>query len=239
MYNITIYISKQSHVTHVIFDMDGLLLNTEDLYTEAFQNICSEYGKEYTWSIKMHCMGQKPDASAKYTIDQLNLPLTTEQWKEKLGKQLNVVFSRSKLLPGAKKLVSHLKSKGIPIAICSGSSKAAFVAKTSHHSEFFSQFDPIVLCGDDPEVKHGKPHPDAYNVTNSRFAFPPNPKTVLVFEDAPNGVIAGVEAGMQVVMVPDHRVPNTLTEKATVALKSLEDFKPEDFGLPAYDEYRN
>lgn len=57
----------------------------------------------------------------------------------------------------------------------------------------------------------------------------------LVFEDAPNGVQAGISAGMQTVMVPDKHLPDKFKDKATLVLQSLEDFKPEDFGLPKFD----
>lgn len=55
----------------------------------------------------------------------------------------------------------------------------------------------------------------------------------LVFEDSPSGVQAGIRAGMQVVMVPD-KVTDEDKEWATIVLKSLEEFRPEDFGLPPY-----
>lgn len=55
-----------------------------------------------------------------------------------------------------------------------------------------------------------------------------------MFEDAPNGVKAAVSAGMQVVMVPDDNVSLEERKQATMVLKTLEDFKPEEFGLPPF-----
>lgn len=72
-----------------------------------------------------------------------------------------------------------------------------------------------------------------------RFEIPPaSPSNVLVFEDAPNGVIAAVRAGMHVVMVPDFtysKPPEAVEDQISFVLKSLEDFEPETMGLPSYN----
>ena len=69
--------------------------------------------------------------------------------------------------------------------------------KTKNHKDLFSNFDFILTCGSDPEVKIGKPAPDAFLVAKSRFKKVPDAKKCLVFEDAPNGVEAATAAGMQ------------------------------------------
>ncbi|XP_042573506.1 pseudouridine-5'-phosphatase-like [Cyprinus carpio] len=113
--------SKMSYkpVTHMLFDMEGLLLDTERLYNVAYQEVCDRFNKQYTWEVKSSVMGKK-----------------------------------------------------------------------------------ALEC--------------------------------LVFEDAPNGVKAGLAAGLQVVMIPDDNLDSSLTQEATLLLRSMEEFRPELFSLPAY-----
>lgn len=66
------------------------------------------------------------------------------------------------------------------------------------------------------------------------FSSPPHPEQVLVFEDAPSGVQAALAAEMQVIMVPDPNLDKDQCAGASQCLTSLEQFKPEDWGLPAY-----
>ncbi|KAJ8310232.1 hypothetical protein KUTeg_012097 [Tegillarca granosa] len=108
--------------------------------------------------------------------------------------------------------------------------------KTTNHKDLFAFFHHLVYIGCDPEVKHGKPSPDGFLIAAQRFPDNPDPKKVLVFEDAPNGVEAARAAGMQCVWVPSIPLDvNKHSDKATQILTSLEEFKPEDFGLPPYN----
>ncbi|XP_052784493.1 pseudouridine-5'-phosphatase-like [Mya arenaria] len=223
-------------VTHVLFDVDGLLLDTERLYTEATQKLCDCYGKQFTWDVKKQVMGKKEPESAKMIVDMLKLPMTVEQYIEDIHKEYDTLFPTVPLLPGADKLIRHLHQHKVPIAVVTGSNTKSFELKSANHKEFFSLFHHLVLSGDDPEVKHGKPAPDAFLVGAQRFNDGIEPSKVLVFEDAMNGVEAAHAAGMPCVWVPHAEQDRSVMEgKTELILDSLEHFKPEDFGLPPYD----
>ncbi|XP_043284043.1 pseudouridine-5'-phosphatase isoform X3 [Venturia canescens] len=200
----------------------------------AYNRVANKYGKTFTWEIKGQTMGLQSHESAVAIVKALDLPMQPQELTEQLLPIYNEIFPQASLLPGAERLLRHLKNNNIPIALATSSTEKSYELKTQKSKDVFALFHHRVLGGSDPEVKKGKPSPDIFLVAAKRFPDNPDPSTCLVFEDAPNGVQAAVNAGMQVVMVPDENLPKNLTEKATLVLKSLEQFEPEKFGLPAF-----
>lgn len=223
-------------VTHCLFDMDGLLLDTERIYTEITQKLLKRHGSKETYSFdfKVSLMGYQSLEVAEKIIKRYNLPITADDWVRENRELAVDVMPLAKLLPGVQRLLRHLHANKVPIALATSSSKEMFDLKTRDHKALFGLFHHHVYGSSDDEVVHGKPSPDIFLVAAKRFPDKPAPEKCLVFEDAPNGVRSACSAGMQSVMVPEDYVNEELRKGATIVLKSLADFKPELFGLPAF-----
>ena len=214
--------------THVLFDMDGLLLDTEIIYTEVTQQIVGRYGKVFDWSIKSNMIGRPSSDTARYLIETLSLPMKPEDYLEERDLLLRAAFPSCQALPGAKELVEHLTDNGIPIAVATSSSRDLYEVKVQNH-KWFTCFDTVVT-GDDPNVKHGKPAPDIFLCAARKLKA--DPATTLVFEDAPSGLAAAKAAGMLAVVVPDTNMDKARYAGADMIIDSLEQFPPTLFGLP-------
>lgn len=221
-------------VSHVIFDMDGLLLDTEHIYEAVVRDIAKSYNKEYPHEVRMRVMGTTEQMTIKIVVDELKLPLSEQEFQIKFTDLCRQRFVKLDLLKGADRLIHHLHQSKVPFCLATSSSQEMAEVKMSSHTDLFDLFNHKVYGSTDPEVKHGKPAPDIFLVAARRFKTKPNPTECLVFEDAPNGVRAAVSAGMQSVMVPDKIVHPEQRKEATLVLESLDDFKPELFGLPAF-----
>ncbi|XP_062142686.1 probable pseudouridine-5'-phosphatase [Drosophila sulfurigaster albostrigata] len=221
-------------VTHCIFDNDGTLMDTEKQYETAVSNLLRPYGEKYTYDLKLQCMGMPTSKSTRFLVEKLNLPIDGATFEQMFNDEVHRQMGNVELMPGVKDLILHLHHHRVPMAIGTSAQRKVFVHKASSHCDIMPAFRHIV-CGDDPELVHGKPAPDIFLLAASRFKPKPQPQCCLVFEDSPIGKQAALAAGMQVVMIPDPRVPEEQTKDATIVLRSMADFQPELFGLPPYD----
>jgi pseudouridine-5'-monophosphatase len=181
--------------THVLFDLDGVLLDTEGLYTEATQAVVGRYGKTYDWSLKVLTMGREARASARAIVEHLAIPLTPDEFLAERAPILEALIARSRAMPGAETFVRELRSRGVPMAVATSSDRRLYEIKVLPHAWF--ELIGSVVCGDDPRVFAKKPSPDIFLVAARDLGA--DPARCLVFEDSPAGVEAALAAGMRVI----------------------------------------
>lgn len=215
----------------VIFDMDGLLLDTEGIYTEVTNTIANWHGKTFDWAVKQHSIGRGSQDFAEYVISALELPMSADEFLTVRQPMLDERFPHAQPMHGAEALVRHLAEHNIPIAVGTSSSLHYFHVKTGNHRSWFELFKHVVTA-DHKDVKAAKPAPDIF-LTAARL-LGVDPKDCLVFEDSPFGVTAAKTAGMYAVAVPDSHMPVSQYAHADLMLGSLAEFPLEDWGLPGY-----
>ncbi|KAJ7560772.1 hypothetical protein O6H91_04G145300 [Diphasiastrum complanatum] len=223
-------------VDHVILDLDGTLIDTETLLDEVYAKIVWKYGKKWEWDgiglIKR--LGKRPLEVAASLVEDYELPCTADELLEESLSHVETMWSRAKALPGATRLLKHLRAHKIPIGLASNSPAKNIRSKLAYQPGWLESFK-VIVAGD--EVKEGKPSPEIY--LEAAKLLKARPSSCLVIEDSPTGVIAGKAAGMKVVAVPSipSKIARTLYSGADSVLNSLLDFRPELWGLPPFQDW--
>jgi pseudouridine-5'-monophosphatase len=212
----------------VIYDLDGVLLETEHFYTEVTQEIVGRYGKVFDWSVKSNMIGRPSLESARYLVQTLELPISAEDYLRLREKGLIERFPRCEEKAGAEAFVRALYARGIAQAVATSSEKTLFDLKTSRHGDWFALFGATVT-GDDVRVHRGKPAPDIFLVAAGELGIEAG--DCLVFEDAPAGVEAARAAGMQVIAVPDAAMDRRKFAAADAVIGDFREISPADLGF--------
>ena len=214
--------------THVIYDLDGVLLDTEPFYTIATQEIVSEFGKTFDWSIKAKMIGRRSIESAKYLVETLELPIPAEEYLARRQVRLEKLFPTARAKAGAEAFTRSLDSLGVRQAVGTSSEQRLLDLKITRHAEWFEIFR-VRVTGDDPRVVAGKPHPDIFLVAANEMGAAP--EDCVVFEDSPAGVEAARVAGMQVVALPDPSMAESEFRDADLVVSGFGEIAPADVGF--------
>lgn len=215
----------------VIFDMDGVLLDTELFYTQVTQRIVGRHGKVFDWSIKRHMVGRPAIESARHLVAALELPFTPEEYLAEREAELALLMPEAEPMPGAVELTTALRRAGLALAVATSSSRRFFDLKTSRHRAWFESAFHAIVVGDDPRVHAGKPAPDIFLCAAGELSA--DPKDCAVVEDAPAGVRAAHAAGMQVVAVPYPGMDAADVAAADLVAPSLEEISVATFRFDA------
>jgi pseudouridine-5'-monophosphatase len=212
-------------ITHAIFDMDGVLLDTEKFYTAVTQQIVGRFGKTFEWSVKGNMVGRPALESARYLVEALALPITAEQYLSERRALLEKLAPTAEALPGARALTEGLAARGIGLAVATSTERRLYELKITRHHDWFALFGAVIV-GDDPRLERGKPAPDIFLLAAADLAA--DPAACVVVEDAPAGVLAAHAAGMQVIAVPDPAMDRTRFAAAELTVASLLEVRPDD-----------
>jgi pseudouridine-5'-monophosphatase len=213
--------------SHIIFDLDGTLVDTEPLYTRAAESILARFGKVFDLGIKRQIMGGGPLAGARFVVEHLGLPLSPEQYLAEREVILREACKTARAMPGAIPLIEALHQRGIPLAVGTSSSRELCLLKLAAQP-FGARFQAIV-CSDDPGVANAKPSPDIFLAAARGLGAAP--ERCLVFEDTPKGVAAARAAGMEVIAVVDPMMSGEDYSGALRVVGSLEEIRLAELGL--------
>jgi pseudouridine 5'-phosphatase len=215
-------------VRFAIFDLDGVLLDTEPLYTRSIAEVAARYGKVYDWSTKSQCIGRGTREAAQVIVDALGLPLSAEELVRERDLTLLALLATAPAMPGAVAFTAALAARGVPMAIATSSEGAVFAVKAATHRSWLAGFAAVV-CGDDPRVHRPKPAPDIFLAAAADLRAPP--AECVVFEDSPFGVAGALEAGMRVVAMPDPAMDRARYAGADAIVGGFDELTPADLGF--------
>jgi HAD superfamily hydrolase (TIGR01509 family) len=181
-----------------LFDMDGLLVDTEPTWTVAEQELARELGGVFSPELKAAIVGTRLELAVPailrwYDVEDTPAQVArTSAWL--LGRMVELYAERPTVLPGAGELLAALRAEGVPVALVSSSYRVLVDAVLAHG---IGPFD-VTVAGD--EVACGKPHPEPY--LTAAAALGVDVAACVVLEDSPSGVVSGEAAGCAVVAVP-------------------------------------
>jgi HAD superfamily hydrolase (TIGR01509 family) len=190
-----------------LFDLDGLLLDTEPLHARAWQEAATRFGRPLTPGELLQLRGRRRLDCARQVLRWIGEGPTIEELLAVRQPIAEALLMQAPPMPGAVELVNRCRAHGIPMALATSSSREAVALKAAPHPWLGAIATRV--HGDDPELGEGKPAPDVFLLAARRLGMPA--ADCWAFEDSPAGAQAALAAGCQVHVVhadslnPDER----------------------------------
>jgi pseudouridine 5'-phosphatase len=216
---------------HIIFDMDGILLDTEPVYLSVEGALVSELSPGADLTTILHkLLGRTGADTARITLDAFAIDMSVDAYLSLRNSRLEPAMRSTPLLPGVASFVRDMAAAGVRMSVATSSPRVLLDAKRADKADFFAAFEHVV-CGDD--VSAGKPSPEIF--LKAAAAMGVDPKNCVVFEDAPAGVRGAKAAGMTCIALPNLDVDRKLYSDALPDgyMTTWDDFDPTAVGLPA------
>ena len=202
----------------VIFDLDGVLADSEPWWNEIDKKLLGEYGIVYRGEHHRHVLGVSYRLAVEFYRKAFGLSTPTGELMRRRGEIAAEFFSnRVGLFPSTRAVLGELQQMNLRLAVATSSVSASALPFLDRHQ--LTAFFEVIVTGD--EIERGKPAPDIYLRAAEKLGVPEN--ECLVIEDALSGIAAGKAAGMCVAAIPDTRFvnPRDYEKEADYVLGSL------------------
>jgi HAD superfamily hydrolase (TIGR01509 family) len=202
----------------VIFDLDGILADSEPRWNEIDAKLLAEYGVTYRGEYHRNVLGVSYRLAVEFYKKTFGLSVPTDEVMRRRGEIAADFFAnRIEAFPSTKPVLQELRQMNLHLAVATSSVSASARPFLARHG--LTAFFEVVVTGE--EVEHGKPHPDIYLRAAKELGIPAD--ACLVIEDALSGIAAAKAAKMRVAAIPDTRFvdPHDYEKEADYLLRSL------------------
>jgi len=210
-------------IAAVVFDLDGVIVDSEQVWDEVRENYVREVGGTYTDSATRDMMGMSSVEWSRYMADRLGVPGTPEEINAAIVERMLERYGQAPpLIPGAVEAVRRCAERW-PLAVASSSNPELIEVVL----DVAGLHDVIPVVVSSQEVARGKPAPDVYLEAARRLGV--DPQLCAAVEDSHNGIRSAKAAGMRVVAIPNPHFPpdKTALAQADVVLRSIDELTPE------------
>jgi HAD superfamily hydrolase (TIGR01509 family) len=207
----------------VIFDLDGVLIDSESVWDAARREVVAENGGTWTDAATRAMQGMSSPEWSRYLHDELGVSLDPQEISHRVVERVLAAYEREvPLLPGAVEAVRRL-AKRWPLGLASSANRPVIDAVL--HSAGLTECFLATVSGD--EVAHGKPSPDVYLSAAEKLGV--EASRAAAVEDSTNGLRAGAAAGMLVIAVPNREFPpsDDALDLASLVVESVGELTPE------------